>query len=169
MTRLEILDRMYRDPDVEQAIQKMNPAELRDDLRQEVFMVLCEMDEERLMSMHQQGYLKFFLVRTMLNMIKSDRSTFYNKFRKPVVEWNERMDKHDEKEEDNTELIAKLNDRMSEIHWYAAKVFELYSQNGKNIMALSRETKIPYRSLFKTIRAVKNLMKQELRKPSSDD
>ena len=169
MTRLEILDRMYRDPDVEQAIQKMNPAELRDDLRQEVFMVLCEMDEERLMSMHQQGYLKFFLVRTMLNMIKSDRSTFYNKFRKPVVEWNERMDKHDEKEEDNTELIAKLNDRMSEIHWYAAKVFELYSQNGKNIMALSRETKIPYRSLFKTIRAVKNLMRQELRKPSSDD
>jgi hypothetical protein len=169
VTRLEILDRMYRDPDVEQAIQKMNPAELRDDLRQEVFMVLCEMDEERLMSMHQQGYLKFFLVRTMLNMIKSDRSTFYNKFRKPVVEWNERMDKHDEKEEDNTELIAKLNDRMSEIHWYAAKVFELYSQNGKNIMALSRETKIPYRSLFKTIRAVKNLMKQELRKPSSDD
>jgi hypothetical protein len=160
---------MYVDPDVEQAIQKMNPAELRDDLRQEVFMVLCEMDEERLMSMHQQGYLKFFLVRTMLNMIKSDRSTFYNKFRKPVVEWNERMDKHDEKEEDNTELIAKLNDRMSEIHWYAAKVFELYSQNGKNIMALSRETKIPYRSLFKTIRAVKNLMKQELRKPSSDD
>jgi hypothetical protein len=169
VTRLEILDRMYRDPDVEQAIQKMNPAELRDDLRQEVFMVLCEMDEERLMSMHQQGYLKFFLVRTMLNMIKSDRSTFYNKFRKPVVEWNERMDKHDEKEEDNTELIAKLNDRMSEIHWYAAKVFELYSQNGKNIMALSRETKIPYRSLFKTIRAVKNLMRQELRKPSSDD
>jgi hypothetical protein len=160
---------MYVDPDVEQAIQKMNPAELRDDLRQEVFMVLCEMDEERLMSMHQQGYLKFFLVRTMLNMIKSDRSTFYNKFRKPVVEWNERMDKHDEKEEDNTELIAKLNDRMSEIHWYAAKVFELYSQNGKNIMALSRETKIPYRSLFKTIRAVKNLMKQELRKPSHDD
>jgi hypothetical protein len=160
---------MYVDPDVEQAIQKMNPAELRDDLRQEVFMVLCEMDEERLMSMHQQGYLKFFLVRTMLNMIKSDRSTFYNKFRKPVVEWNERMDKHDEKEEDNTELIAKLNDRMSEIHWYAAKVFELYSQNGKNIMALSRETKIPYRSLFKTIRAVKNLMRQELRKPSSDD
>ena len=160
---------MYVDPDVEQAIQKMNPAELRDDLRQEVFMVLCEMDEERLMSMHHQGYLKFFLVRTMLNMIKSDRSTFYNKFRKPVVEWNERMDKHDEKEEDNTELIAKLNDRMSEIHWYAAKVFELYSQNGKNIMALSRETKIPYRSLFKTIRAVKNLMRQELRKPSSDD
>jgi hypothetical protein len=160
---------MYVDPDVEQAIQKMNPAELRDDLRQEVFIVLCEMDEERLMSMHQQGYLKFFLVRTMLNMIKSDRSTFYNKFRKPVVEWNERMDKHDEKEEDNTELIAKLNDRMSEIHWYAAKVFELYSQNGKNIMALSRETKIPYRSLFKTIRAVKNLMRQELRKPSSDD
>lgn len=160
---------MYRDPDVEQAIQKMNPAELRDDLRQEIFLVLAEMDEARLVSMYEQNYLKFFIVRTMLNMIKSDRSTFYNKFRKPFVEWDEKMDGHDVAEEDNTELIAKLNDRMSEIHWYAAKVFELYSQNGKNIMKLSRETRIPYRSLFKTVKAVRNLMKAELRKPTQDE
>lgn len=169
MTREEVISRLYRDKDLADAIGKMEPAQLRDDLRQEMFLVLCEMNEERLMDMHEKGYLKFFLVRTMLNMIKSDRSTFYNKFRRTHSEYEDRHDPKDEQPEDNSETVARLNDRMSELHWYAAKVFELYSDNGRNIMKLSRETRIPYRSLFKTIRAVRVHLKQELKKPSADD
>lgn len=161
MTRAEILDKMYRDPDVADAIGKMEPAHLRDDLRQEIFTVLCELPEERLLGMHQQGWLKWFLVRTMLNMIKSDRSTFFNKFRRGMEEWNERMEVKDQGEDATEETIAKMQEKMGELHWYASKVMELYADGG-NIMKLSRETHIPYRSLLKTVSKTRRKLRTEI-------
>jgi hypothetical protein len=161
MTRAEILDKMYRDPDVADAIGKMEPAHLRDDLRQEIFTVLCELPEERLLGMHAQGWLKWFLVRTMLNMIKSDRSTFFNKFRRGMDEWNERMEVKDQGEDATEETIAKMQEKMGELHWYASKVMELYA-DGKNIMKLSRETHIPYRSLLKTVSKTRRKLRTEI-------
>jgi hypothetical protein len=161
MTRAEILDKMYRDPDVADAIGKMEPAHLRDDLRQEIFTVLCELPEERLLGMHAQGWLKWFLVRTMLNMIKSDRSTFFNKFRRGMDEWNERMEVKDQGEDATEETIAKMQEKMGELHWYASKVMELYADGG-NIMKLSRETHIPYRSLLKTVSKTRRKLRTEI-------
>jgi hypothetical protein len=163
MTRSEILDKMYRDPDVADAIGKMEPAHLRDDLRQEIFTVLCELPEERLLGMHAQGWLKWFLVRTMLNMIKSDRSTFFNKFRRGMDEWNERMDVKDQTDDATQETIEKMKDKMGELHWYASKVMELYADGG-NIMQLSRETHIPYRSLLKTVTKTRRELRRDIMK-----
>lgn len=169
MNREQVISALYRDKDLADAIGKMEPAHLRDDLRQEMFLVLCEMPEDLLMERHRQGYLKFFLVRTMLNMIKSDRSTFFNKFRRSHNEFRDVHEPRDAEPEQDDARIGQLNDRMSELHWYAAKVFELYSQNGRNIMKLSRETRIPYRSLSKTITAVRNFMKDSIKKVEPDD
>jgi hypothetical protein len=161
MTRQEIIEELYKDPDVADAIGKMEPAHLRDDLRQEMFTVLCELPDERLFGMHAQGWLKWFLVRTMLNMIKSDRSTFFNKFRRQGGEWNERLNMRVDEEDRTEETIAKMQDRMGELHWYASKVMELYADGG-NIMKLSRETHIPYRSLLKTVSKTRRKLRTEI-------
>lgn len=161
MTRAQILDMMYRDSDVSDAIGKMEPDHLRDDLRQEIFTVLCELPEERLIGMHAQGWLKFFLVRTMLNMIKSDRSTFFNKFRRGVEEWNERIDVKDQADDGSQETIDRMQEKMGELHWYAGKVMELYADGG-NIMQLSRETHIPYRSLLKTVTKTRRQLRRDI-------
>jgi hypothetical protein len=161
MTRQEIIEELYKDPDVADAIGKMEPSHLRDDLRQEMFTVLCEMPEERLFGMHSQGWLKWFLVRTMLNMIKSDRSTFFNKFRRQGGEWNERLNMRVDEEDNTEETIAKMQEKMGELHWYASKVMELYADGG-NIMKLSRETHIPYRSLLKTVSKTRRKLRTEI-------
>lgn len=152
---------MYVDKDINQAIGKMQPVELQDDLKQEIFLVIAEMAEERLMDMYQKGFLKFFLVRTMLNMMKSDRSTFFKMFRKPSVEYADHHDKPDHIEED---ISQHLHSNMEKLHWYEKEVFQLYANNGKNIVRLSKDTQIPYRSLFKTINKVKRTMKSAMRK-----
>jgi hypothetical protein len=86
VNRSEIITELYESADINQAIGKMQPYELQDDLRQEVFLVLCEMDEERLLKMYEDGYLKYFVVRTIVNMAKSDRSNFARTFRKVYEE-----------------------------------------------------------------------------------
>lgn len=155
---------MYLDKDISQAIGKMQPVELQDDLRQEIFLVLCEMDNDRLMGMWTSGYLKYFVVRTMLNMAKSDRSTFFNQFRRSFTEYCDNYEKADEGSEINEEIDSKLKKSMSELHWYEKNVFEQYAENGKNILKLSRDTKIPYRSLFKTVTKVKKKLSKAVRK-----
>ena len=139
----------------------MQPIELQDDLRQEVFLVLCEMDEEKLVGMYEQGYLKYFIVRTILNMAKSDRSNFYKKFRQVYQEIP--ITYEVEKEEYNEDLINKLEKGLGILHWYEAELLKLYASNVKNLLAISRETKIPYRSLIKTIRKARILMKYKIR------
>jgi DNA-directed RNA polymerase specialized sigma24 family protein len=166
MTRHEVLDAMYRDPDVADAIGKMEPADLRDDLRQEMFLVLAELDEERLLTMAREGWVKFFLVRTMLNMIKSDRSTFYNKFRRGFAELKETGDRYEA--EEGEEAARYVRDAMKGLHWYEASLIELYAESGQNIAKISRDTRIPYRSLFKTIGKVKETMRKEIRKGEQD-
>ncbi len=155
---------MYLDKDISQAISKMQPVELQDDLRQEIFLVLCEMNDERLCGMWTSGYLKYFIVRTMLNMAKSDRSTFFNMFRKSFTEYCDNYEKADIISGVDEEMDGKLKKSMGELHWYEKNVFEQYAENGRNILKLSRDTKIPYRSLFKTVTKVKKKLSKAVRK-----
>lgn len=163
MTRDQIIADMYRNKDVADAIGKMEPEALRDDLRQEIFQVLCELPEDRLLEMHREGWLKWFIVRTMLNMIKSDRSTFWYKFRRQFVEVTDEMGREPEAPEDDARDQGRVRQGVNGLHWYEAKLIEIYAANGQNIAKISRETGIPYRSLFKTIKKVKEKLKKEVR------
>lgn len=164
MNKETIITQMYLDKDINQAISKMQPVELQDDLRQEIFLVLCEMNDERLCGMWTSGYLKYFIVRTMLNMAKSDRSTFFNMFRKSFTEYCDNYEKADDSSGVDEEMDGKLKKSMGELHWYEKNVFEQYAENGRNILKLSRDTKIPYRSLFKTVTKVKKKLSKAVRK-----
>lgn len=158
MEKNAIITELYLSKDINDAIGKMQPYELQDDLRQEVFLVLCEMDSDRLMQMFNDGYLKYFIVRTILNMAKSDRSNFSKTFRKVYEEVGDNM--HDETYDES--LTQKLYKSMEVLHWYEREIFKLFSESG-NLLQVSRDTKIPYRSLLKTIKKVKTLLKYKIR------
>lgn len=158
MNREKIIHDLYVSKDINEAISKMQPYWLQDELRQEVFLVLCEMDEERLFQMHTDGYLKYFIVRTIINMAKSDRSNFSRTFRK-VYEPIEDLGSNEEYDES---LKVKLESSMKVLHWYEREIFRLFSETG-NLLQVSRETNIPYRSLLKTIKKVRLLLKYKIR------
>jgi DNA-directed RNA polymerase specialized sigma24 family protein len=167
VTKNEIISKLYNDQDIANAIAKMNPVELQDDLRQEMFLVLCEMDDTRLIEMHKNGFLKYYLVRTMLTMIKSDRSTFHNKFRRIFEEIGCAVeDKPVPVDENNEALHVGIETVMKELHWYENGIFKLYAEN-KNISELSRQTSIPYRSLSKTISDTRKKIKSKMKEKSA--
>lgn len=148
----------------------MQPVELQSDLRQEMFLVICELSQEKIMDLHKNGFLKFFLVRTMLNMIKSDRSTFYNQFRKftTFCEYEDnKVDELEDQIEDGSIFEAvteKVLESINQLHWYEKELFMEYVNNGRSIIKLSKDTQIPYRSVIKTINKVKVLLKTKLKK-----
>ena len=163
VNRNQIISELYLSKDINDAIDKMQPYELQDDLKQEVFLVLCEMDEQRLFQMFKDGYLKYFIVRTILNMAKSDRSNFSRTFRRTYEE----VQDHYHNEEYDDSLSIKLARSMEVLHWYEKEIFRVYSETG-NLLQVSRDTKIPYRSLLKTIKKVKTLLKYKIRNYAHD-
>lgn len=165
VNRQQIISELYESKDINSAIGKMNPVDLQDELKQEVFLVLCEMPEDRLFQMYADGYLKYFIVRTILNMAKSTSSNFYRKFRRVYSEISPNIENVRDEYDDT--LNQKLDKSLEILHWYEREIFKLYSDN-KNLLAISRETKIPYRSLLKTIKKVKTLLKYKIRNYVSD-
>lgn len=167
MGRNEILTELWSNDELNTLIGKMEPAELQEDLKAEVFFVLADMEEERLVDMHDRKVLKYFIIRTLLNMIKSDRSTFYKQYRN-FVEFDPKVYIYKTSESENEkdmDLYDKLEKNMADIHWYNAELLKLYAIDTKfNAKEISRKTGIPYISIIRTLHKTKNELKKRIRK-----
>ena len=163
MVKNKILAEYWTLKEVNDAFAKMHPEELQYDLKAEVFLVLCEMNEDKLIGMYERNELKFYIVRIMLNMIKSDRSNFYKSYRN----YTEYVDNDTEAEVnfDKSDLVDKLEKNLEGLHWYNKEILKLYAIDfKKNAKELSRKTGIPYMSIVRTINKTKKQMKQNIRK-----
>lgn len=160
MDKNKIIEQYWLNDEVNQAFAKMQPEELQYDLKVEVFMVLLEMDEEKLFGLYERNEIRFYIVRTMLNMIKSDRSQFWKKYR------NYTEYEHNEKAEvEQNSVIDIMENGIEKLHWYQKEILNLYTfEFNKNAKELSRKTGIPYMSIIRTLKQTKNELKKHIRK-----
>ena len=162
MLRNEIITEFWESKSVNEAFEKMQPVELQADLKAEVFLILCEMDEEKLIGLYERNELKYYMVRIMLNMIKSDRSSFFKNYRNYV----ELLENDVEViEADSSETYEKIELHLQNLHWYNRELFKLYALDfKKNAKELSRKTGIPYMSIVRSINKTKAEIKKNIKK-----
>jgi len=165
-TRNEIIEELYLSKDISQALRKMQPASLRDDLRQEMFISLCTLSDEKFWNLYENNALKFYLVRAMLNMIYSSKHTdiFYRNFRakyETLENFNNLEDTVDNSKIEKEILFDNIDKNRKRLCWYENTLLEEYIQCNFNQMELHRKTKIPYQSIVKTITLIKKKLKDE--------
>lgn len=160
MGKNKIIEEFWLNDEVNQAFAKMQPEELQYDLKAEVFLVLLEMDEEKLIGLYERKEIRFYIVRTMLNMIKSDRSQFWKKYRN----YTEYEGKEQADIEQNN-IIDVMENGIENLHWYQKEILNLYTfEFNKNAKELSRKTGIPYMSIIRTLKQTKTELKKHIRK-----
>lgn len=101
MTRKEIVEELAEQKVVEQMVRvicKVSATYLRD-LSQMVYVYLLEYDEDKLVTLYEEGSLRFFLVRIIKNQWLSNTSPFYYAYRKFIHNSNELTDYEDENTE----------------------------------------------------------------------
>jgi hypothetical protein len=81
MTRNQIIEDLFTGKDFNDCISKVNPKGLRDDLRQEVALFVCEIPEEKLIQLNERKELRFYVARTIFHFITNKYHPFYKKFR----------------------------------------------------------------------------------------
>ena len=162
MSRNKIITEFWESKSVNEAFEKMQPVELQADLKAEVFLILCEMEEEKLIGLYERNELKYYMVRIMLNMIKSDRSSFFKNYRNYV----ELLENDVEViEADPSETYEKIELHLQNLHWYNRELLKLYALDfKKNAKELSRKTGIPYMSIVRSINKTKAEIKKNIKK-----
>lgn len=160
MDKNKIIEEYWLNEEVNQAFAKMQPELLQYDLKVEVFMVLLEMEKEKLFGLYERNEIRFYIVRTMLNMIKSDRSQFWKKYRN-YTEYED----NDNADIEQNSVIDIMEKGIENLHWYQKQILNLYTfEFNKNAKELSRKTGIPYMSIIRTLKQTKNKLKKHIRK-----
>jgi hypothetical protein len=137
----------------------MHPIELQDDLKSEVFLILAELPEQKLIDLYNKKQLRFYVVRIMLNLVQNSNNQFYKRYRN-FVEYTaqEIVESYQE------DISQKVRLSVDDLHWYKKELLRLYTEEFKcNAKALSRDTGIPYMSIVRTLNITKSELKSKIR------
>lgn len=137
----------------------MHPIELQDDLKSEVFLILAELPEHKIIDLYNKKQLRFYVVRIMLNLVQNSNNQFYKRYRN-FVEYTAR----ETIETDEEDISHKVRLSVDDLHWYKKELLRLYTEEFKcNAKALSRDTGIPYMSIVRTLNITKSELKSKIR------
>jgi len=132
MRKHKIITELYNDSELNSGLNKICPdVRYRDDLKQELFLILTEMDEEKLIKMYDDNYIIGWIFRTLKNQYHSKSSPFYTKYKKNMIFIDTDFDI---KEVDNLledfELVEEIDKILdTRIRWFESHLFRSYYLN----------------------------------------
>jgi len=144
------------------ALAKRIAGQNADDLIQEVALVLLEMEEEKWLEINEGGYLRWYVIRTMINMATSNRSTFARKYQLNSTEGIEFDDIPDSNDYNfiREETLIILEELLEDYHWYDRDMLTLYFKEG-SYRKVAAATGIPFKSVGNTVKKTITKLKED--------
>lgn len=123
-----------------------------DDLIQEMALQLLEMPDRKWQEINAGGYLRFYVVRSLLNMATSKRSNFAKKYNlfthtNEVPELTDTEGYDYEKELD----IRTVEVLMEELYWYDREILKLWIEEG-SYRKVAKKVGIPFKSIGNSVK-----------------
>ena len=166
MTAREAIMQLYNSGELRKACLSIGGSQWADDLQQEILLVLFEKPEAKILDAHSKGYLRFYVVRIIMNFYSSKTTGFYSKYRHlddtTPIDFD-LEDDHTPKDESNLIALEAAIQRMGESSEfpYDKKLLELHLQL-KTKKKVSRATGIPYRTVCHNLDEIYKRLRNEL-------
>jgi len=135
-----------------------------DDLAQYILLLLCEMSEEKLFKLHNEGYLKLFCIKVMWKQSTSPRQEFFKQVQSCGLFDVEDIDVYFD---DTLQVVIEKENQLltienvvSKNQWYEREIFSKWA-NGESARAIHRQTKISLREILRVIKSIKEQIKNE--------
>ena len=147
-----------------------------EDLLHEVILELYSKEEELINGLILREELLYYVIRIMINQYHSSTSPFYTKYkrhyklRKQYKEnyiFNKEGSIEIENWEELKQMEKRLNwidDKCKNLNWFDVQIFKIYYLNGFSLTTMQMATKINRNTLGKSVRIVKNYLKNEQEK-----
>lgn len=149
-------------------IRKFAPQGFEDDFRQELFLKLLSVPDT-LQRLYESGHIKFYVVKSIINLVYESRSQFNRKFKTPDMTEYEHWMKPDIQEdidhEAQSSYIDKIIDRIEEseerlntpYYRLLAEALMLHGSAGK----VAKATGIPKSSVQQGIKKLRKYLNDE--------
>lgn len=191
ITKNKVVEKIFNSQEYEELLIKLVEREhlYKDDFKQELMIILLEMDDDFIINLWTNGRMKFFVTRLILNQIYSSSSPFYKKYRKENKEMIEADDSTDDEyslidsiphQEDDNYMDEVINgDILSYVNkngiltWYETNFLSEYyklgvhgdNPNKVSYRSLEEDYGIHYTSIHKTVKdavaKIKNHMEEQ--------
>lgn len=80
MTVNEIIERLYISKDLDDCIRKLVRRDHWEDFKQEFILKMYEIPEERLLGLNERNELKFYVVRSLINLVKLKHGIYQKRY-----------------------------------------------------------------------------------------
>ena len=166
---------IYQHPEIDQCICKLVEPEYRQDFKQELFLILLQIDCDTVAKMN--GDLKFYVVRIILNLVRQQRNVFHKKYLDKTVEYNtdkinyemsspadiDTITERAEREQKEEETISRLNGidlhLGNDNYPVYEKMIRLIADKG-NMYRVSIATGIPNETIRRMVGKVRKHLEQ---------
>lgn len=174
---MEIINSVIQDKKALELIDKLEPKELRDDMKNHLYLILVDYDQDKIKKAHDEGYLHKLVGRIILSQFKSNTSDFWamyrnNGFRKGIsfAQFPENMIEDFENKELRFQWVESKTEEIKDVlrgrEYYHKILFDLYFFENKTYQQIEKETGINFQSVrvsvIKTINWLKKRIDYEL-------
>jgi hypothetical protein len=126
-----------------------------EDLKSELFFVLCNQSESKIIELNANKQMMFFATGIIQKMV-FQKGKFYRTYRKTNIELNNNIEV--ESEEYNRDKDIMLNrvevSLESDLHWVERAMVSLYLDKG-SMTKISEDVKMPFKQVQKIMKAAR--------------
>jgi len=176
-TKQDVVTHILNDKFYEDVLRKylVNPEE-RNEFRQELWLILLEMPESKLIGYFNQNCLKYVYIGIINNQIKSSTSPWHKKFRNHVLEYNGNLSEPDEsidiinKKTLDESRLKYINETLIQLEKKDPRlkrditIFKMHFEEGLSYRKIAAKTRISVVSIWKYVNNVIFLLQKDINK-----
>lgn len=161
ITSRSIISQLWHDPKLNEMLSKFNAGAGQDDLKSELFVVLCEKESNLICDLWHKKQLLFYCTGIVQNMIFQPNNRFNRRYRTQSYEFTEAIlnigsDEYNADKEAKLQGIEKAIDK--DLHWVEQSIMKLHQDLG-SLDKISAGTKISYNQVDRIYRKAKEKIK----------
>lgn len=161
----QYIDTLFRNPKLDELISKIDPADLRDDLKQELAIILLKYDCDKLKSIIFEGNFIGFVNMILWNLATQSNNVFVRTYRKQdidkAIEYLNSLQTEELKGGfvADSHLEHKMSKSAKDAH--ESIIFRKYVEC-KNMREVAKYFNIPHKHVFIVVSNVKKELKERI-------
>lgn len=171
--RQTVIDHILTDTFYEEVLKKyLSNKSGRDEFRQELWLIILEMPDDKLIHYYDTKCLKYIYIGIINNQIKSNTSAWHRNYRKnqPQEYFDNIYDSIDEADyvlnvkTENEDKLDYITDKLVQIESADPKMvrditlFKMHFYEGMTYRAIEKATNIGYVNVFHYVNNIKNIL-----------
>ena len=164
ITSRSIISDLWSDPKLTEMLSKFNAGAGQEDLKSELFAVLCEKDENFIIELWSKKQLLYYCTGIVQKMIFQTGGRFSRRYRTQSYEYTEAI-LNTSDEEYNVDKEKKLQDLEKaldkDLHWVEKAMVNLHQDLG-SMERISKATKISMKQVDRIYKKAKEKIKTSL-------